>query len=222
MKAVRIWDLPTRLFHWLLAATIIGLIVTGKVGGNAMIWHIRLGYAVFALLLFRLLWGFVGGYWSRFATFLPTRSRWARYVEAENRTGEFAGHTPLGALSVFAMLIVFGAQLATGLFADDEIAFSGPLTALVSSDTVYSATDFHKDIGQWLVIVLTALHVLAIAFYRVFRKKPLTRAMVVGDQLLSEPTRASRDTAVTRLQALVLLCLAAAIVYWVVQLGNSS
>ena len=65
---IRIWDLPTRLFHWLLAASVVALVVTAKVGGNAMVWHFRLGYVVLALLAFRLLWVLVGGGWSRFSS----------------------------------------------------------------------------------------------------------------------------------------------------------
>ena len=220
MKPIRIWDLPTRFFHWLLAAAIIGLIVTGKVGGNAMVWHLRLGYVVFALLIFRLAWGFIGGYWSRFASFFPTPARMGRYFRKQSTPEDLAGHNPLGALSVIAMLLIIALQLASGLMADDEIAFSGPLTPLVSSDTVYLATDFHKDFGQLLVIVLAALHVLAILFYRVFKKQKLTRAMIVGDKLQAEPVPASRDTAGTRLTALVVIGISALIVYGVLQLGN--
>jgi hypothetical protein len=71
---VRVWDLPTRLFHWLLVISVIGLVITGHVGGNAMDWHARIGYAVFALLLFRIVWGFIGGHWSQFRSFLYGRA----------------------------------------------------------------------------------------------------------------------------------------------------
>jgi len=118
---VRVWDLPTRLFHWTLALTIIGSIVTAKVGGNAMAWHFRLGYVVFALLLFRLLWGFFGGQWSRFASFFPTPARLSRYLGGRATAADTAGHNPLGALSVLAMLLVLGAQVGSGLFSDDDL-----------------------------------------------------------------------------------------------------
>lgn len=222
MKPIRIWDLPTRIFHWLLAAAVIGLIITGKIGGNAMTWHLWLSYVVFALLIFRLIWGFVGGHWSRFTTFFPTPARLKSHFHADTEASQAPGHSPLGALSVFAMLAVLAAQIGTGLFADDEIAFSGPLTALVSGDTVYLATDYHAELGQLLVICLVVLHVLAILFYRVFRKKNLTRTMLLGDQIHPASTPASRDTAGTRLKALLALCASAAVVYGVLQLGNSA
>ena len=154
MNPTRIWDLPTRLFHWALAACVIALVITAKVGGDAMNWHFRLGYAVFALLIFRLLWGFVGGHWSRFASFFPTPGRLSRYLGGRATAADTAGHNPLGALSVLALLTVLSVQVGTGLFTDDEIAFAGPLTSLVSGDTVWTLTSWHKTWGQWLVIGL--------------------------------------------------------------------
>ncbi|MFT3779118.1 MAG: cytochrome b/b6 domain-containing protein [Ottowia sp.] len=221
MQLVRIWDLPTRLFHWLLAACVIALVVTAKLGGEAMNWHLRLGYAVFGLLVFRLLWGLVGGHWSRFASFVPTPGRLARYLRGRTRAADTAGHNPLGALSVLAMLAVLGLQVATGLMADDEIAFAGPLTPLVSGEVVSLATRWHKSWGQYLVIGLVVLHVLAIAWYLV-RRQNLVKPMVTGDKLLAEPVPPARDTPGARLLALVLLAVAAGVVYGVVRWGASA
>ena len=148
MTTVRIWDLPTRLFHWALAACVIGLIVSAKVGGDAMNWHFRLAYAVFTLLVFRVLWGLVGGHWSRFATFFPTPGRIARYLGGRAPASETAGHSAVGALSVLAMMAALVLQVASGLFTDDEIAFAGPLTSLVSGDWVGRATTWHKGWGR--------------------------------------------------------------------------
>ena len=161
---VRIWDLPTRLFHWALAASVIALVVTAKVGGNAMVWHLRLGYVVLALLVFRLVWGLVGGRWSRFGAFLYSPGRLVRYLRGTGHPEDGVGHSPLGALSVFALLGVLLAQVGTGLLSDDEIAFQGPLTRFVSNAVVGQATGYHKEIGQYLVLGLVALHVRAIGF----------------------------------------------------------
>ena len=221
MQRVRIWDLPTRLFHWLLAACVIGLVVTAKVGGEAMNWHLRLGYAVFGLLVFRLLWGLVGGHWSRFASFVPTPGRLARYLGGRASAADTAGHNPLGALSVLAMLAVLGLQVATGLMADDEIAFAGPLTPLVSGAVVGLATGWHKSWGQYLVIGLVALHVLAVVVY-LLRRKNLVGPMLTGDKLMAEPVPPARDTLGTRLLALVLLAVAGGVVVGVVQWGASA
>ncbi|HPK32276.1 cytochrome b/b6 domain-containing protein [Ottowia sp.] len=222
MNTVRIWDLPTRLFHWLLAVSVIGLIVTAKVGGDAMNWHFRLGYVVFALLLFRLMWGFVGGRWSRFASFFPTPARLGRYLRGQARPEDHAGHNPLGAFSVLAMLLVLAAQVGTGLFSDDDIAFAGPLTGLVAGSTVRAASSYHKDVGQLLVIGLVALHLLAIAFYFFAKRKNLVRPMVTGDKTRAEVggVTAATDGFRRRALALVLIALAAGVVTWVVKLGG--
>lgn len=215
MTTVRIWDLPTRLFHWALAAAVAGLFVTGKTGGDAMVWHGRLGCAVLALLLFRLAWGLVGGRWSRFASFWPTPARLARYLRGRATPHDTAGHSPLGALSVLAMLLALAAQVGTGLFADDDIAFTGPLSGTVPSAVVKAATRYHKDVGQWLVIVLVALHLLAIAVYAV-RGRGLVAAMLSGDKRLApqEVVPPSADGAGRRLLALLVLAVAAVAVWW--------
>ena len=142
---LRIWDLPTRLFHWLLAVSIIALVVTAKVGGNAMEWHFRLGYAVLALLVFRILWGLVGGRWSRFASFAYGPGTVLRYLRGRSRADEHheVGHSPLGSLSVFALLGFLALQVATGLVADDEIATVGPLNRFVSGSLASQATGWH-------------------------------------------------------------------------------
>lgn len=218
MTTIRIWDLPTRLFHWLLAMLVLILIVTAKVGGNWMVWHMRCGYAVLALLLFRVAWGFVGGYWSRFGNFAFSPRRTAAYL----RGGfpEPAGHSPLGALSVFALLAVLAAQVVSGLFADDEIAFSGPLGVWVSSDAVSRATWYHTEVGQLAVIALIVVHLCAIAFYAWVRHKALVRPMITGDKALADANiPGSRDDMPSRILALVVLGLAAGLVAWLVQLA---
>ena len=216
---VRIWDLPTRLFHWVLAASVIGLVVTAKVGGNAMEWHFRLGHLVLALLVFRILWGLIGGRWSRFASFVYSPARVWRYVRGNGSASDSVGHSPLGALSVFGLLGVLAAQVATGLLSDDEIAFAGPLTRFVSNAVVGQATTYHKEIGQYLVIGLVVLHLLAIAFYVVVKRQRLIKPMVQGDKLLDAPAMASRDDAVSRVGAAVLLASSAALSWWVSSLG---
>jgi cytochrome b len=221
-QAVRVWDLPTRVFHWLLAAAVIGLVITGKVGGNAIAWHFRLGYVVMGLLAFRLLWGFVGGRWSRFASFVYAPGTVLRYLRGQARPDEWleVGHSPLGAGSVFALLALLAVQVGTGLVADDEIASTGPLNRFVSSDTAASATHWHKDYGQLILIVLVLLHVAAIVFYRVKKGRDLVRPMLTGDKQLPAETPASSDSATVRWLALGLALACAGVVTWIVRLGG--
>jgi len=222
MHPVRIWDLPTRLFHWLLAASVIGLIVTGSVGGAWMNWHMRLGYVVLTLLLFRLVWGLIGGRWSRFASFVYSPGALLRHLRGQSPTTHTAGHSPLGALSVFALLLILLAQVGTGLISDDEIATAGPLVRFVSGDLVTAATGYHKEVGKLIIFALVGLHVLAILVYRLVKREALTRAMVTGDKHLPEAVPASRDTAGTRAVALVVLIGAGLLVWWLVGLGQAT
>jgi cytochrome b len=217
---VRVWDLPTRLFHWVLAASVIGLVITAKTGN--MVWHFRLGYLVLGLLAFRLVWGLVGGRWSRFASFVYGPGAVWRYLRGRPRHDEWldVGHSPLGALSVFALLAILLVQVGTGLVADDEIANLGPLNRYVSTETALSATSWHKSWGQWLVIGLTALHVLAVLFYLLVRRNNLVRAMWAGDKVLPPHVPASQDAVRQRMLALVLALAAAGLVAWVVRLGG--
>ena len=220
MHTVRVWDLPTRLFHWALVACVIGLVITANVGGNWMNWHLRLGYTVLSLLLFRLVWGFVGGHWSRFSSFIYGPGTVLAYLRGEARPEHQVGHNPLGMLSVLALLFILLAQVGTGLIADDEIAFTGPLVRFVSGETVSDATGYHKDIGKFIVIALVVIHLLAIAFYKLVKKDNLVRPMLNGDKEVGFPARSARDTTGSRIAALVVYGLCAAAVYGLVSLGN--
>ncbi len=202
---VSVWDLPTRLFHWALVVCIVGLVTTAQIGGNAMEWHFRFGYSVLTLLLFRLLWGFVGGHWSRFSTFLYSPASLLRYLRGHEVDGQPLGHSPMGALSVFAILGLLLLQVGTGLFSDDEIAAVGPLSKLASGAVVSQLTHYHKDIGKVIVLILVLLHIGAIAFYRIKRKKDLIRPMLIGDVSSPTPQLASRDDAGSRALAAVIL-----------------
>jgi cytochrome b len=215
-RPVRVWDLPTRLFHWTLVLSVAALVVTGHVGGNALVWHMRLGLLVLALLAFRLLWGMVGGRWSRFASFVRGPATLLRYLRGQHRAGDFfeVGHNPLGALSVLAMIAVLALQVGTGLVADDEIATTGPLNKFVASATGLAATSWHKDAGQWLLIALVVLHLAAIAFHR-WRGDDLVRAMVTGDKPLPADVPASADGWLRRLLALALAAGCAAAALWI-------
>ncbi len=215
---IRVWDLPTRLFHWALVAAVIGLAITGTLGGNAMVWHFRFGYSVLTLLLFRIVWGLVGGRWSRFGAFIYSPASVINYLKGKGKPEHGIGHSPIGAGSVFAMLGFLLAQVGTGLLSDDEIAFSGPLTRFVSNATVGLATNYHKNIGKWILLALVVLHIAAIAFY-LWRKHNLVGAMLHGDKELVTAAPASRDDMASRLLALGVLLVCAAGVYWISSLG---
>lgn len=221
LVATRVWDLPTRLFHWLLSAAVMGLVVTGLSGGNALEWHMRLGVAVGALLVFRLLWGLLGGRWSRFVSFLYSPAALWRYLRRRPLPQDRfdVGHSPLGSFSVFALLAVLLLQVATGLVVDDEIATTGPLNRFVGGATASLATGWHKGWGEWLIYGLVGLHVVAIVFYVGWKKRRLLRPMWQGDKLLPAGTPPSADHLVTRLFASLLAAGCAGLAVWIYQLG---
>ena len=221
MRAVRVWDLPTRLFHWLLALSVIASVVSGQVGGNAMIWHTRVGLGVMSLLVFRLVWGFAGGYWSRFASFAYGPRSVMAYLRGDSGPGARydIGHSPVGALSVWALLGLLLVQVATGLVADDEIATTGPLNRFVSSATAIAASGWHEEVGKSLLIVLVLAHVAAVLYYWRRKRKNLIAPMIHGDMPLPAGTRASADGIGRRVAALALLAAAAALAWWVGSFG---
>jgi cytochrome b len=221
MRTVRVWDLPTRLFHWLLVACVIGLVVTANLGGGWMEWHLRLGYTVLTLLLFRLGWGFVGGHWSRFGSFVRGPAAIARYLKGQATPLETIGHNPLGALSVLAMLLALALQVSAGLFTDDEIAYAGPLIGVGSGETVALASWYHTGPGKLVVLALVVLHIAAIAWYARVRKQRLLPAMIHGDREvdMAGDVPVSADGVRQRLLALVLLAVCAGLTWALVRWG---
>lgn len=218
-KSVRVWDLPTRAFHWLLVAAVAGLFVTSSIDGDAIIWHSRLGYAVASLLLFRLVWGVVGGYWSRFGSFAPNPRGLPDYLKSGTTLRSGAGHNPLGALSVLGMLAALLLQVATGLISENKDGFVGPLNVFVTESTARLATGYHKSIGQPVIICLVLLHLAAIAFYFFKKNENLVTPMVRGDKVLPAGTPASRDDALSRIGAIAILSICTALVAWLVSLS---
>ena len=175
-KKIKVWDLPTRIFHWSLVILIAAAIVTGNLGGSAMDWHGRIGLAILGLLAFRIAWGFVGSSHARFAKFLPTPSAIRTYLRGQ---WHGFGHNPLGALSVFAMLALITLQLATGLVANDDIAFRGPLFDLTGKALSDKLTGVHKFSINFL-IALIILHLGAIIFYALSKRENLVKPMIYG------------------------------------------
>ena len=204
----RVWDLPTRVFHWLLA----GLIAFSwwSVEYHHTDWHIWSGCAILTLLIFRLLWGFVGSSTARFANFVRGPRSLAAYW-----AGKWSGigHNPLGALSVLALLGAVAVQVGLGLIAQDEDGiYMGPLAGLVSSDTSDKARDIH-ELWFYAILALIALHVLAILYYR-WRGKKLTLPMITGRAVLepgTQPMRSGKWWA-----ALICLAVAIAVTRWVI------
>lgn len=180
--AVRVWDLPTRVFHWALAVCVTGAVVTAQVGGNWMDWHVRFGVSTLGLLVFRIVWGLMGPRYARFRSFWYRPSAVLAHLKAApGATVRHAGHSPSGAASVFAMLLVMAAVVLSGLFSSDSISTEGALVRFASEATVSLATAIHVKL-DWAVYVLVGLHVAAVFAYLVIKKQDLIRPMVNGDK----------------------------------------
>jgi cytochrome b len=208
--AVPVWDLPIRLFHWTLVV-LVGFSWWSAENGEIE-WHIRSGLALLFLLLFRLLWGLVGSSTARFRSFVRGPAALWRYLR---RPSEWRGigHTPLGALSVVALLGVLLLQVSTGLALSDEDGIhAGPLNARVPFETAEAAHDLHLTSFDFL-LVLMALHVAAILFYRL-RGKRLVRAMVTGRSLDHAGSSEGLEPA-SGARLLLCLGLSAAVTAWI-------
>ena len=222
-KIIRVWDLPIRVFHWLLVLCIVGSLISANLGGNAIQWHAYFGYSVLTLLLFRIVWGFVGSTHARFASFFPTKKAILDYLSGSSP--RVLGHNPIGALSVFALLFVLSVQVFTGLFVDDEIAFQGPLVKYVPGWVVSFLSEIHEG-NQVVIYTLITIHIAAIWAYKKFKGENLIKPMISGDKeidpseeakyLPADLGRASKDGVLQRGFALVLLSVIAVVVGYLI------
>lgn len=218
MKKIRVWDLPVRLFHWVLVVLIAVSIITQEIGGNAMDWHFRSGYAVLALIAFRLVWGLVGTRYARFSDFIHGPTAIIAYFRGKSSesTERFHGHNPVGSLSVFALLGVILIQAVSGLFANDDIASEGPLVKFISKDLSDQFTWFHTEVSAWVVYFLIGLHILAIAYYYAGKKQNLVTPMITGDKTVDADAPSANDSWAMRSLAAAILLTCAAGVYFLI------
>ena len=178
--STRIWDLPVRLFHWLLVALVTFSWWSGD--KHEMEWHRTSGYAILALLVFRIWWGFTGSRTARFGQFVRGPGSVISYFRTlGSRSGHSAdGHNPLGGWSVIAMIAALVTMVVAGLFSVDVDGFeSGPLADYVSFDQGRAAAELHETVFN-VILALVALHVAAIVFYAIWKRQRLVPAMVTG------------------------------------------
>lgn len=184
---VRAWDLPTRAFHWALAALIAiswaSQEYSALIGDHRLVWHRWSGYAVLILIVWRLLWGFGGSSTSRFANFLRGPGTTIGYAVdiARGRPRHFLGHNPIGALMVVALLSLVGGQASMGLFTvEHNDLTAGPLYRLVEEDTQKLVSRWHRRLFYWLLLPAVGLHVAANLLHGLLLKDPLIQAMMTG------------------------------------------
>ncbi len=214
--STRIWDIPVRLFHWTLVGVVAFSIYTGLNGGfNEMDWHMTSGYCVLGLITFRIMWGFAGSTYSRFSSFIkPTRVvPYATSLFAGDHQPH-AGHNPLGALSVIAILLALLVQAGTGLFSNDDIMLEGPLFHLVSKDLSDQLTTIHHY-NTWVIYGLIGLHVAAILFYEIVKRERLILAMITGRKRI-EGVEVTPNPLKEIIVALILGAIAGGAIYYLI------
>ena len=191
----RVWDLPTRLFHWLLVISVsAGWYLGDNMSFTTIEWHILLGYATGGLIAFRIVWGFIGPPSARLSALVPKPTEVVRYLRhvAKREPSGVPGHNPLGSLAVLALLATLTVQVSTGLFAESDDYFdSGPLAPYVDNAVVLFCNNIHA-ISSDVLLGLVALHIAALVFYLVWKRENLIAAMITGAKLVRRP-RSSGD-----------------------------
>jgi cytochrome b len=207
VAAMPVWDSPVRLFHWTLVLLIGFSWLSGEM--EWMEWHMYSGYAVLALVLFRILWGFVGSTHARFGDFLYGPGALIAYVRTlPSRTAaKFAGHNPLGGISVVLVLLCVLVQAGTGLFSNDDILTEGPLYKHVTKELSDWLTTIHKYNFN-VLLTLIVVHVSAVLYYLLYKSENLIKPMFTGRKHL--PPGTSPAVMRSAWLALVLLAVCAA------------
>ena len=219
---VRAWDLPTRFFHWTLVILIISAWVSFRfaesLGDFTLRWHRWNGYAILVLLVFRVLWGFVGSSTSRFASFVRWPTHTIGYARAllAGKPLDYLGHNPLGTWMILALLGVVSVQGLLGLFTvEHNDVVAGPLYRTVSEAVWQKFSKWHLWLFYWVILPLIAVHVVTNVLYGALKGKPHVRAMVTGVKTAGDYEDGAEAHFVERplVRALVCLAVAAAIVF---------
>lgn len=202
-----VWDLPVRVMHWGLVASVAGCWLTQELEGDYFAWHVRFGYAVLGIAVVRVLWGFFGTRHARFGAFVRGPAAILRYARSLF-TGEpqrYVGHNPLGALAILAMLALLLGQAVTGLFANDQIINTGPLFGYVTASLSDRITTLHKQLFDVLLAVM-AVHIVAALGYWLVKRENLIVPMITGRKRADE---VAPDEAIAQSKLLVWCALAA-------------
>jgi len=216
MKAVKVWDVPTRLFHWALVAIFIFQYVTAELLDDAIQLHFYGGYVALGIILFRIIWGFVGTYHARFSSFVYSPSTAFKYAKnsAQGKAQTYLGHNPLGGYSVLAILAVMLSQAISGLFMTDDIFSDGPYYN-VFSNAIDDAMNYVHHNAVTLMYGLIVLHLIAIIWYSVKKKQGLLPAMLHGNKVSSEDIK--HKVVTPWLRFLMVALIVAAAVYLLVE-----
>ncbi|RZA00720.1 MAG: cytochrome B [Moraxellaceae bacterium] len=220
-RTINVWDLPVRIFHWLLVLNFIGAFITNWLGVRYFKYHAWCGYSILILVAFRIIWGFVGTYHARFWHFIPGVTGLKTYIHAAiNRQGKpHVGHNPLGALMVVLLLLALGAQAITGLYSNDEISNLGPFYGYVSNEISLKLTSIHQDLAYW-ILAAVVIHIAAVIVHVKFKHEPLITAMFNGKKPAHQTDIDSISIQSSKsILALIIIIALAALLAWLISIA---
>ena len=208
-QLVRVWDLPTRLFHWLLINGLVLMYLTAITG--KMRWHLYIGLFLFGLMIFRILWGFLGSQSARFKDFVKGQKEIKRYIKGQLCENEQPGHNPLSALMVIILMTLVSLQIISGLLASNlKARFSGQLLQLIPERIIPFAQKAHIVLF-WVLLGFSVIHIVGIVLHRLVKKQNLFTPMITGYKKIAGATPELKFA--PRGLALVLSIATVAIVY---------
>ncbi|RZK02031.1 MAG: cytochrome B [Flavobacterium sp.] len=216
-STIKVWDLPVRIFHWLLVILFVAAYVTNSLGTNYFTYHLWCGYAVIVLVSFRIIWGLVGTYHARFSNFIRNPLTTIKYAlnTLKNTEKHYVGHNPLGAIMVIVLLLTILAQAITGLFTNDEILNLGPLYGYITDELSLKLTSLHRQLFYW-ILGAVALHIIAVLVHVFFKRDNIIKAMFTGKKLTKDVVDDKSISSSKILLAVIIVIMLALILTWII------
>jgi len=216
-KTVKIWDVPVRIFHWSLVTLFIAAYVTNLLGPNYFNYHLWAGYGIIVLVVFRILWGFVGTYHARFFNFVRTPVATTKYALSvlKKKDVHYLGHNPLGAVMVVALLLAILVQAVTGLFSNDEIINLGPLYGYINDELSLKLTSIHRQLFYWIAGAIF-LHIAAVLFHVWFKRDNIVKAMFTGKKNTDELAEEKSISSSRIWLAIIIVAIVIAALVWII------
>ena len=216
-KTIKIWDVPVRIFHWSLVTLFIAAYVTNLLGPNYFNYHLWAGYGIIVLVVFRILWGFVGTYHARFFNFVRSPVATTKYALSvlKKKDVHYLGHNPLGAVMVVALLLAILVQAVTGLFTNDEIINLGPLYGYINDELSLKLTSIHRQLFYWIVGAIF-LHIVAVLFHVWFKRDNIVKAMFTGKKNTDELAEEKSISSSRIWLAIIIVAIVIAALVWII------
>jgi cytochrome b len=214
-----IWDLPVRLFHWLLIISLLCAWYTSDGERGFIDYHLLIGYLILGLIIFRLIWGVFGTKYAKFTQFIPSKTNLISYLKSSKKDSSehIVGHNPLGALMVVLMLTLILSQAISGLFMNDDVYTTGPYYASASESVQSLMTFIHTNVFD-LILIVSTIHISAAVYYLVVKKVNLIVPMITGYKaMINDENKGIKSSKL--LIAAVIISVVVVFVYWLVVLN---